>query len=127
MINLLGPFPTTRSGNKFVVLFHENNVVIATFSCTTVTADIISNVIIGFMERYGIPIIMRLDPEVFCQEICAIIAGRLQVNGILLPMTPPQVQRSEQICRDIVEIIHRGIEYAQNMWDELLDVYIAMR
>ena len=125
MVNLLGPFPVTRSGNKFVIVFHENNLLIDAYSCISVTADVVAGKIIGFLERHGTPVNMRLDqPEVFCRDIHARLAGRLYM-GVLAPMTLPQEERSEQMCHYLINVIHSGIECAQNRWDELLGDYLV--
>ena len=125
-IDILGPFPKSRSGNAYVlVLIDQFSKWLECYALPDQTAKTVAQTIVNeFVARFGVPLQIHADqgPN-FEGELFQTMCGLL---GISKTRTTPYRPRSngqvERMNRTILQMIRCFLTEGQDTWDESLSL-----
>ena len=124
--DILGPFPVTESGNKYVlVVMDQFTKFVEAYPIPDQTAEVVANkIVLEFISRYGTPLEMHSDQgrnyeSRLFQEVCRL----LEIHKTrTTPFHPASNGMVERFNSTLVNMISTYVNEEQNNWDKYLNL-----
>ncbi|KAK3088259.1 hypothetical protein FSP39_016699 [Pinctada imbricata] len=123
--DILGPFPVTESGNKYVlVVMDQFTKFVEAYAIPDQTAETVANkIVFDFISRYGVPLELHSDQgsnfeSRLFQEACRLLEIHKTRTAPFHPASNGMVERFNQT---LVNMIATYVNNEQNNWDKYLN------
>jgi Integrase core domain len=122
-LDILGPLPVTKSGNKYLVVFGDRySKAMRVVAVPNITTETLARAfVLDWVAVYGIPLLLLTDNGTqfiykFFQTVCRLLGVKQLFTTANHPSTNGQVERFNQT---VLKSVAHFVSEHQNDWDEI--------